>query len=165
MILELKKVFLDEKESVRLNTTMDFSDVEFHGTNPFTEPIAVEVFVHNRAGIVLLELNVRFEYQYLCDRCSTPAKKTFDKHYEHILVLQLSPESGDDYIEAPEYRIELDDIVRDDILLDLPSKFLCREDCKGLCSVCGKNLNEGACGCSKKETDPRLAILQQLLSD
>ncbi len=165
MILELKKVFWDEKAVIRLNTETDFSDLEFHGTKPFIKPVEIEAFVHNRAGIVLLEMTVRFEYQYLCDRCMTAAKQAFEKHYTHILVLQLSPESGDDYIEAPEYRIELDDIVRDDILLDLPSKFLCKENCKGLCSVCGKNLNEGTCGCSQKENDPRLAVLQQLLSD
>lgn len=165
MTLKLKKIFLDEKESLRLETAMDFSDLEFHGVKPFVQPIEVQIYVHNRAGIVLLEIGVRFEYQYLCDRCSAVSKRAFDRHYEHILVLELSPESGDDYIEASEYSIELDKIVRDDILLDLPSKFLCKEDCKGLCSVCGQNLNEGACDCSAKESDPRWAALQQLLSD
>ena len=47
-------------------------------------------------------------------------------------------------------------------ILDMDSKFLCREDCKGLCPKCGKNLNLGPCGCGK-ETDPRFAVLEQLL--
>lgn len=165
MIIELKKIFLDEKETFRADTEIDFSDLEIHGTKPFDAPIHTSVFIHNKAGIVILEISVKFEYRFSCDRCTAASKQSFEKEYQHILVLSLSPESGDDYIEAPEYRIELDDIVRDDIVLDLPSKLLCREDCKGLCSVCGKNLNEGACGCSKHEDDPRLAVLRQLLSD
>ena len=46
--------------------------------------------------------------------------------------------------------------------LDMETKFLCREDCKGLCPTCGKNLNLGPCGC-RKQTDPRFAVLEQLL--
>jgi uncharacterized protein len=49
------------------------------------------------------------------------------------------------------------------VLLELPYKSLCREDCRGLCPLCGKNLNEGLCGCNRKSVDPRLAILGQLL--
>ena len=47
-------------------------------------------------------------------------------------------------------------------ILDMESKFLCREDCKGLCPVCGRNLNLGSCDCGKK-IDPRFAVLEQLL--
>ena len=77
--------------------------------------------------------------------------------------MELSEESGDDYIEAPDYKLDTDALLRDDILLELPSKFLCKESCKGLCPKCGKNLNEGPCNCNTNETDPRLAVLKQLL--
>mgnify|MGYP001091754997 FL=1 len=59
--------------------------------------------------------------------------------------------------------LDLEELARTDILLELPTKVLCSEDCKGLCSQCGKNLNEGECSCEKKQIDPRLAILSQLL--
>ena len=52
--------------------------------------------------------------------------------------------------------------AREEFILDMDMKFLCREDCKGLCSTCGKNLNLGPCGC-RKEIDPRFAVLEQLL--
>ena len=59
---------------------------------------------------------------------------------------------------------DLDSLVREDILLTLEPKTLCKPDCKGLCPMCGADLNETACSC-KKPTDPRLAVLQQLLTD
>ncbi|MBP3388937.1 MAG: DUF177 domain-containing protein, partial [Clostridia bacterium] len=61
------------------------------------------------------------------------------------------------------FRLPLDDLVEMDVLLALPSKNLCRPDCRGLCLYCGKNLNEGLCGCRKEAVDPRLEILRQLI--
>jgi uncharacterized protein len=55
-------------------------------------------------------------------------------------------------------------LVCEDIVFSLPLRFLCDEECKGLCSRCGKNLNDGPCDC-KKEIDPRMAALLQLLED
>ena len=59
-------------------------------------------------------------------------------------------------------RGDLEDIVRTVFVLNLDSKLLCKEDCKGLCPQCGKNLNDGPCNC-RKELDPRFAALKQLL--
>ena len=58
--------------------------------------------------------------------------------------------------------IDLDEILSTCFILDMDSKFLCKEDCKGLCPDCGKNLNLGPCECRKK-IDPRFAVLEQLL--
>ena len=56
----------------------------------------------------------------------------------------------------------MDEILSSLFILDMETKFLCREDCKGLCPTCGKNLNLGPCGC-RKSLDPRFAVLEQLL--
>ena len=72
-------------------------------------------------------------------------------------------EGNDDYIETPDFTVELDEVVITDILLNLPQKNLCKEDCKGLCPTCGVNLNTGSCACSGKTVDPRLEILKQLM--
>jgi uncharacterized protein len=58
--------------------------------------------------------------------------------------------------------IDLDPIVREQVLLALPMNAVCREDCKGLCAQCGQNLNEKQCGCEKKVIDPRLAPLMNI---
>ena len=60
-------------------------------------------------------------------------------------------------------RLDLDGLVLEDLLMDMPGQYLCKEDCKGLCPSCGKNWNEGPCKCGEPQTDPRLEILRQLL--
>ena len=59
-------------------------------------------------------------------------------------------------------QIDLDPIVREQVLLALPMHAVCREDCRGLCGMCGQNLNEAACGCESKRVDPRLAVLKDI---
>ena len=86
-----------------------------------------------------------------------------DMLFEHKLAQTLVDDGNDDYIETPDFKLELDDIVISDILLSLPQKNLCKGDCKGLCQICGKNLNEGDCSCDKREIDPRLEMLKQFM--
>ena len=83
---------------------------------------------------------------------------------EHTFVTELNDNQNDEYMLVPTMRFDLEGLATEDVLLYLPSKFLCREDCKGICPTCGKDLNDGPCGC-KKEIDPRLAALTQLLED
>ena len=59
--------------------------------------------------------------------------------------------------------MDLDDLVVSDILLSLPTKIICKEDCEGLCPSCGINRNVDTCECQKKQVDPRLAKLGELL--
>ena len=82
---------------------------------------------------------------------------------EHILVVSLNHEDNDSFVLIDNYQLPLDELVEEDLILDQPSKRLCKEDCRGLCPQCGKNQNEGSCGCEQKTVDPRLAALQQLL--
>ena len=72
-------------------------------------------------------------------------------------------EDFEDYIVIEGDELDLDELIYSDIILLTPTKFLCKEDCKGLCPTCGKNLNEGDCACAKQQTDPRLEALRQLL--
>ena len=58
--------------------------------------------------------------------------------FNHKLAVTLEDDGNDDYIETPDFKLELDDIVISDILLSLPQKNLCKENCKGLCQNCGK---------------------------
>ena len=70
---------------------------------------------------------------------------------------------GENVVEGDE--IVIDDLVRDTLLVAEPLRELCKSDCKGLCPVCGQNLNEGACGCNTFVPDPRLAALESLLKN
>ncbi len=164
MILELKKVFLSENERISVSTDLDMSS-ESSENGSFPEPVRAQINVANHAGVVVLEADVSFTYCYRCARCCEAFKKELAYRFSHILVVSSVEDDDSDYIEAPDYMLDTDALLRDDILLELPSKFLCKDSCKGLCPKCGKNLNEGKCGCPEKEPDPRLAALAKLLEE
>ena len=163
MLLNLRDVFISPGASKQLDYRLDLSSLTYGGIKPFEKPISVFAKAENKAGLVRLELNVSFTYFGSCDRCGVDLQRDFNESFHHILVVSLSGDCDDEYIETPDYEIELDELVTEDILLELPGKLLCKDDCKGLCAKCGKNLNEGDCQCDNNRIDPRLEVLKQLL--
>lgn len=163
MLVQCRSLFMGEIRSLPIDTELDFSSVEFFGIYPFKKPVRVVGEIVNRAGVVELSVRTRFTFDGRCDRCLTPFTRDYDLPFEHILVATVENEDSD-YVLLDNYQLDLDELVQGDILLELPYKNLCREDCRGLCPQCGKDLNEGLCGCTTKSVDPRLAVLQQLLN-
>lgn len=163
MLFELKSVFQNEGEEKQVNYKLDIADIDIDGVFPFRTPIDVTATAKNRASLVSLTIRACFSYSRSCDRCSTEFTRKMDMLFEHKLAQTLVDDGNDDYIETPDFKLELDDIVISDILLSLPQKNLCKDDCKGLCQICGKNLNEGDCSCDKREIDPRLEMLKQFM--
>ena len=83
--------------------------------------------------------------------------------YETLLAFELANGESDDIVELNrEGELELDELMQEVFLLEMDTKNLCSQDCKGLCTGCGVDLNVERCRC-KRETDPRLAVLAQLL--
>lgn len=163
MVFDLTEVFASQGASKRISYDLDMSKAEFGGGYPFTSPVSVKAHAQNIAGMVSVDIDAAFDFETRCDRCYDEIKKRMDYHFTHKLIEALQEEYNDDYIETPDRSLELDELVSSDILLELPSKFLCRGDCQGLCQKCGHNLNLGDCGCNKQEIDPRLAKLRNLL--
>lgn len=162
MIFDLEPIFAAVGASLPVAYSMDFSAVELDGVRPFTTPIRVAGVFRNRADVVHVDVTASFALDLFCDRCASPMRREFEIPVRHVLVRELNDESNDELICIDSVRFELDELVSDDIFLSLPTKFLCREDCKGLCPQCGQNLNEGSCSC-KKAVDPRLEGLLQFL--
>jgi len=163
MLIDLESLLQGGLTQLKLDTSFDFSGEELDGVYPFTTPVQVRGEIVNRAGIVTLEASACCTMQYVCDRCAAPAEKQLCVPMAHTLVAELNREDdADAYIVVPDGKLDLAQLTWEDILLFLPSKLLCSDDCKGICPQCGKNLNEGTCEC-KKEIDPRFAALLDLL--
>jgi len=163
MLLELKKVFLNENENLNAEYEIDLRDLDFNGCLPFKTPVRVWADAVNRAGVVGLAITAKFAYTAPCDRCGEETITDYVYSFNHTLVQSLEGENEGDYIETPDFTLDLDETVITDILLELPSKYLCSEECRGLCPKCGRNLNLGDCGCDCRELDPRLEALRDLL--
>lgn len=164
MILELEPIFNNEGMVREFSYELDLSDQELSGAKPFTTPVKVSGSAGNYTGIVELRAKAEFILDMDCDRCAKPINVPLEIDIFHTLVTHLNDEKNDELLLVNELRFDLDPLITEDIFLDLPAKFLCSEDCEGICPKCGEDLNTGSCSC-EKEIDPRLAALKQLLDN
>ena len=164
MLLGLSKIIDSPGASVSFSTSVDLSDLRYGVSYPVTEPVLAQGTVRNTAGVLMMTGNLTTCIHGVCDRCAVDFDREINFPIDVVLVTELSNEENEDEWVFPLEgdSADLDDIVRTVFVLNLDSKLLCREDCKGLCHRCGKNLNEGPCNC-QKELDPRFAALKQLL--
>lgn len=152
MIINLRQVFEVTGAKKDLHCSIPLSELEgIHGYE-FNSPIKVDGTIQNHAGIVTLQFSVEFTLKILCDRCIKEFCRDYFYEFEHIIVKQLNTDCDDydDYIIADGESVDLNEIAISDLLLQLPTKMLCDEDCKGLCYICGCDLNECVCSCSKE---------------
>ena len=102
---------------------------------------------------------------FTCDRCLADCHQ--EQVHEFMEEYRRADDVTDESAEAEvfwEDSIDIEGLVRDTLRASQSLSNLCRPDCKGLCPVCGENLNEGDCGCDRFVPDPRMAALQQLLN-
>ncbi len=164
MLLGLSKIIDCPGASVSFSTSVDLSDLQYGESFPVSEPVLASGMVRNTAGVLVMTGDVHTTIHGVCDRCAQDFEKDVDIPIDVVLVTELSNEENEDEWVFPLVgdNADLEDIVRTVFVLNLDSKLLCKEDCKGLCCRCGKNLNDGPCDCPK-ELDPRFAALKQLL--
>lgn len=163
MPLELSDLFVTPGSRVAVDERFVYDDLSAEGENLTVSPVAVKGQVTNTGGLVELTYTADFTYSKPCDRCLKETEKSVCRVFVHTLALSAEHEDSDDIIVVTDGALDLFSLVRDDILLELPVRHLCSENCLGLCPQCGQNLNEGRCDCKTQAVDPRMAILDELL--
>lgn len=152
-----KKINIDEKVSVSPHNDDTFE---------ICSPVELKGSVQNVGGTIVLRCDAAARLKLTCDRCGD--------EYDSVLRFSVNEDfkKADEFSKADENpdissltgtTIDLGEIIYTNLYLNLPSKQLCDEDCKGLCPICGANLNKTACGCENDTTDPRFDILDNLL--
>lgn len=165
MALDLKKIFATEGFTLPISLTLDMSDVDYFGGCPLKAPVVVDGSVSNRAGVVRLYLEIGFEVSAPCDRCGIDAANKHTIVIDKSLAVSIENEDSDTILTVPNMKLDVDELVFSEVILNMPTKHLCKEDCQGICVQCGKNLNDGKCDCNFKEIDPRLQKLADLLNN
>ena len=122
---------------------------------------------------VLVQGVLTGETHVACARCLDPVPVDLDVQLEEVFVptidmatgKSIKPEEEDQALWIDEHHIlDLSEVLRQDVLLEVPTHALCKEDCRGLCPECGTNLNEASCEC-KPDIDPRWSSLTDLLKN
>ena len=146
MVLQLKQLFDITGDTKSFDYVISLESLKQYESYPFISPIAINGTLVNRAGVVVLDYSVKFTMKLNCDRCLSEFDREYSINFHHLLVRSTNHDD-DVYVECPESILDLDELAISDILLQLPSKILCSDDCKGLCFKCGKNRNISDCGC------------------
>ena len=146
--------------------TTDLSQEEVSFEYPFPEPVRLRGSVTDNSGVITLSAQAEARVHTHCARCGRAVEYDKETPVDFLLVKELEGEEDDlrDNLYLVESdTVELDEILVPELILDMEMTVLCREDCKGLCPKCGRDLNLGPCGCVTREIDPRLAVLQKFL--
>ena len=164
MLLGLSRIIDCPGASVDFSASVDLSDLRFGNCFPVSEPVLASGTVRNTAGVLVMKGMITTTIHGVCDRCAADFDRDEEIPIDVVLVTELTNEDSEDEWVFPLEgdSADLEDISRTVFVLNMDSRLLCKEDCKGLCCRCGRNLNDGACGC-QKEIDPRFAALKQLL--
>ncbi|MBR3894783.1 MAG: DUF177 domain-containing protein [Clostridia bacterium] len=165
MVLDMRPMLRGEVERIAINYMLTpelpmgvTSDSDAH----------VEGFVTDEAGYMRLSLTATVSYHTECARCLELVGGEFAVTLERTvaaegtLTEQQLEENVDEYAVIEDGTLDLDETIREELLLSFPMRIFCSEDCPGLCPKCGKPRRLGDCGCPTFEPDPRLAILKTL---
>ncbi len=164
MIVDLKRIFVEENASLPITYAFDMHDVEFAGAFPLSKPVTFDGVVSNKADLVELKAVIMYTVTAPCDRCGVMTEHLCTVKVDKVLAVSVQSEENDHILLTPDRMLDLDEFIYSEVVVSFPSKHLCREDCRGLCPQCGRNLNEGDCDCPKTEIDPRLSALAELLT-
>ena len=134
----------------------------------FPSPMKVKGDITNTAGYMRMRLSMSVDYSAECARCLAPVTDSFSLDLEKTVATKevlsdVDEDRLDDYAIIENGFLDMDEQLMEQLEMEFPVRILCKEDCRGLCQRCGKNLNEGECDCDTREFDPRMEPLRRLL--
>ncbi|NLV21364.1 MAG: DUF177 domain-containing protein [Syntrophomonadaceae bacterium] len=166
MRINLARLKLRPQQSEKFYLEEQGNNVYLQGTGcTFLDKIAVELQVENTGRMFLARGNIKTVLGLPCSRCLRDTSTAIDTDIELTMAragLAGKPDADDETIIFHGDMVDLSIPVHEAVFMAIPIIPLCRPECKGLCPVCGKDLNQGTCSCSQKEIDPRWEKLKNL---
>ncbi len=170
MLVNLTDVLTSEGKTEELHVPIEMTSFS-NGieTYPVVEKSTVDLKLSNISkGKARVEGSATVVLRMSCDRCLKEVDETilltFFREVFAPDEIAEGTEEKSDQIFMEGYELNVEDLINSEILLNLPMKVLCREDCKGICTMCGKDLNEGQCGCDTFVPDPRMAMIKDIFN-
>ena len=164
MLLDLHEIIEVPGGQVPFQCELDLERLSFPTLESFRGPVTAQGLVKNTAGVLGLTAGVRADMTVRCDRCAKPVDVVLTPHFTATLQADAEDADSENIFPLEGDSADVGDVLETLFILNMDQKFLCREDCKGLCPTCGKDLNDGPCGC-RQQIDPRMAVLGRLLDD
>lgn len=161
----------EQNEPLEVSASLSERQLGLHNLFSFDGPLNTEMVVTLEDIRVRITGGLSVHLDVSCCRCLRKFSRNVEKRFRVEYWPDPEVEEGEEIaltyedLDVGFYRndeIDLSGVVAEQVMLELPMKPVCREDCKGLCDQCGANLNEGSCGCDRSRIDPRFSVLVEL---
>lgn len=162
VMLDVSGLLRGDVRELDINMTVEITD---ELDVKFLDCPRIEGSAVNMSGYIELSAKLNVRYETVCARCLKPLEEDMTLELRYPIAESLENMDNDEYIIPVNGLIDLSELVRENIILNLPISHVCSEDCKGLCSKCGADLNLGDCGCVRVEKDPRWSILEHFFDE
>lgn len=147
MLLNIVKAKTEQGKDFNFDISFDLDNSLIEDKNyQFLTPVTVKGVINYSNDVLKIDSEVNFKLLVVCDNCGESFEKDIKFDLNEKFIEQYDSHNEEDYL-IKQTCVEIDKPVIDNLLLNIPTKMLCKEDCKGLCAVCGKNKNFSTCSC------------------
>lgn len=171
MLISLSQVLTRDGKQMTFESPidMDVFSTSF-GVYPIAEKTPVHLTVtHSHDKKLHITGDFHLVLEIPCDRCLEPVAYPFDLSIETDVDMNESDEQRVKELDEQVYirgnELDVDKLVGAELIVNMPMKVLCKQDCRGICNKCGRNLNYGSCDCDTTVEDPRMAAIRDLFKN
>ena len=171
MLLDLSELLSGRTKTKTYHAVVEMEQfdtgTEVYGVKKASEPYITITETGAKKFLVTCEGNITLVIP--CGRCLADVDTYIEYQIEREIDFNDEDELSDERLEEMSYidgyHLDVDKLVYSEVLIDVPLRVLCSEDCKGLCYKCGANLNKGECGCDRVQLDPRMSVIQDIFKN
>ncbi|KXG76006.1 YceD family protein [Thermotalea metallivorans] len=165
MKVNIREVIAGQKNKINIEAKEEIKDIGYFGDDvAFITPVTLKAEILKVDNEIFISGTVEGIVEFHCARCLKRFQREIkERVYAQFGTGRMDDEEMEDSYPVVDEMIDISEIIRNTLIASLPMKVVCDENCKGLCSVCGRDLNVEMCNCKIEEIDPRLAKLKDLL--
>lgn len=171
MLIDLSKLLTHEgkKQTVEIIPVDEKFSCEL-GTFTYAEKSPVIVTIaHTENQLIKITGSGKISIWIPCSRCLKPVKVDFEIDIDEEVDMKLSDRDRIEALDESNFiqnkELDTEKLLHNELLINWPMRVLCKEDCKGICSRCGANLNQGSCDCDTADLDPRMAVISDIFKN
>ncbi|SHJ54885.1 uncharacterized protein SAMN02745163_02117 [Clostridium cavendishii DSM 21758] len=165
MELKFSEIYSKREKKKQLDFAFEIESFDFEGEEiKATKPVHVIGELGLIGSIIELTVHINTELEFLCSRCLSSFLYTVDIDAVEKFTNNKEYNEDEDIVVITDDRLDINEVIINNIISTLPIKRLCNNDCKGLCQECGTNLNLTTCSCNSGDVDIRLAKLKELFN-
>lgn len=171
MLISLSEIMNTKDKAEHIRAPIEMKSFDFLGNSyEFADRNIVDLMITNLGNkMVLLEGSTSISLFLFCSRCLKKLVYSFDISFQKEIDFKLTDEERAENLDETNYimgyNLDVDILIREEIVMGFPMKLLCRPDCRGICKTCGTNLNEKTCSCDNTEYDPRMSVIRDIFNN